>query len=167
MIPFVASRADGRSDKRVLFEKVAPADPETFFSYEELEAILAQGIDTEITRPKVYAAVQSANKELLAEKSRYLSVVRGQGYRMVRADEHLPLAIGKKASAQKCLSRGLEILRNTRLDDLSPTQRALHEGQVMVMAGIFQAVKTSEKRHTAQEEAIVNLTKRVSDLEQD
>lgn len=163
--PFQPSREDGRSDRRVLVELVESSEPGTRFSYEQLTEALSQGLDAEVDRARVYRAVRDANRTLLEERSRYLGVVRGQGYRMLSASEHLPTATKHKERAARQMQRGLEILSNTRLDELDPTQRALHEGQLLILSGLHQAVQASHKRHDKTESLLASLTKRVSDLE--
>ena len=163
--PFVASRADGRSDRRIIYELAAVAEPETVFVYAALTGALAEGLEEEPSRLRIYRAVAAANKTLLREHRRYLAVVSNLGYRVIRTDEHLPVALAKKDMAQTYLSKGIELLRHADLNELTEVQRVLHEGQLMVLAGVYQAVQSSERRHAKQEEAIEELRRRVGTLE--
>lgn len=155
--PFKASRDDGRSDRRVIYDLAETAEPDTVFTYTELLEALQDGTDREITRAHVYAAVSAANKGLLTEHKRYLGVVAGTGYRVIRADEQLGAALVKKDRATGYLKRGIELLRHARLDELTEAQRTLHEGQLMVMAGLYQATKESERRHDRADRLIQDL----------
>ena len=83
------------------------------------------------------------------------------GYRLLRADEHLRVALAKKDTAQTYISKGIALLENARLDELDQAQRTLHEGQLIVMAGLYRAVKDSEARHDRQEQAIREIKKRL------
>jgi hypothetical protein len=155
--PFQASRADGRSDRRVIYDLAETAEPDTVFTYTELLEALQEGTDREITRSHIYAAVGSANKNLLDDQKRYLGVVTGVGYRVIRADEQLSAALVKKDRANGYLKRGIDLLRNARLDELDAAQRTLHEGQLMIMAGLHQAIQESDRRHNRADQLIKGL----------
>ncbi len=165
MTHFKPSREDGRSDRRVVYELTCDAPPEELFDYETIEAALQEGIDEPIERRRVYRAVKDANRDMLREQRRYLAVVPGRGYRVLRADEHLPVALDKKATAESYLKKGMDLLRHARLDELSPDQRALHEGQLMIIGGVYHAVQASAKRHDRQDRVIEDLSRRVEQLE--
>lgn len=155
--PFQASRTDGRSDRRVIYDLAESAEPDTTFTYDELINALQEGTDREISRAHIYAAVGAANKGLLAYRKRYLGVISGQGYRVIRADEQLGVALVKKDRANGYLKRGIDLLRNARLDELDAAQRTLHEGQLMIMAGLHQAIQESDRRHKRADELIQGL----------
>jgi hypothetical protein len=157
MTHFLPSRPDGRSDRRIIFELVGDAEPETLFGFEQLAAALQDGLATPVRRERIYRAVSQGNKTLLRERRRYLAPVAGQGYRMIRADEHLPMAIGKKSRAEKQIHDGIEILRNVRLDELTEPQRTMHVGQLMILDGVYRMAKASEKRHARQEQVLEDL----------
>jgi hypothetical protein len=159
MTAFTPSRPDGRSDRRVVYELAADTQPDTKFTYVELGYALAEGLDQPVARDRIYRAVGEANKTLLREKKRYLSVVAREGYRVIGADEHLPVALTKKDKAQTYLKRGIDLLRNVRLGELDETQRSLHQAQLMVLGGLYQSVKESERRHERSEELIADLVR--------
>lgn len=163
--PFASSRSDGRSDRQVLFDLVESADPDTLVSYDRILSALSDGLSKPVAKDRAYRAVASVNKILLRERRRYLRVVPNQGYRVIRSDEHLPEALAKKSRAQSYISRGVELLRNARLDELTEAQRTLHEGQLMVLAGLHQAVQESTARHDKQERVLDELRRRVEKLE--
>lgn len=160
--PFTPSRTDGRSDRQVIYDYVSDAEPETVFKYDALIDELSAGLDgdTLIDRHRVYQAVTNTNKTLLVEKRRYLQVVRNMGYRMLRADEHLPAAIDRKQSAVMKLKQGMELLRGAKVEELDEAQRVLHQGQLMIMSGLYDAVRESHRRHDRQERVIEDLRAR-------
>lgn len=164
---FAPSRSDGRSDRRVVFELVADADPDTVFKYEDLIAALSEGLDDEVTRDRVYRAVAQGNKTLLRERKRYLQVVADVGYRVIPTSEQLPVALIKKDRAQQYLRKGIDLLRNARLDELDAAHRTLHEGQLLILAGLHQAVQESDQRHAKSEALISDLQQRVDKLEEE
>ena len=166
--PFTPSRDDGRSDRQVIYDLVHNnvadfAGP--IWTYNELRDALQDGVEKPIDRPRIYAAVRQANSTLLREHSRYLGVVENVGYRMLRADEHLPVSLQKKDRAQTHLRRGIELLKHARLDELTEAQRTLHEGQLMILSGIYHAVEDSHKRHDRTESLIEDLLKQQQETE--
>lgn len=164
--PFTPSREDGRSDRQVVFELVRDATPEALFTYEEIEDALQEGIPIPITRARAYRAVQGANRTLMREHRRAMRTVRGTGFRVLRADEHLPVALGRKERAEQQIKRGIELLRSTRIDELDPVQRTLHEGQLLIMSGIYSAVRETRRRVSRQDDAIHDIRQRLTQLEQ-
>lgn len=162
---FEPSRPDGRSDRQVVYDLVQDAEPDTTFTYDALQAALSEGLESPAERSRVYQAVAHANRTLLQERQRCLNVVRGTGYRVIHADEHLPVALVRKDRAQTQLKRGIELLRKCRVGELDENQRKLHEGQLLILGGLYQAVQESERRHARSESLIADLSKRVDQLE--
>lgn len=158
--PFESTRSDGRSDRQVICDLVGDNPPETLFDYDVLIAALAVGVDAEIDRRRIYRAITNANKTLLREKRLYLAVVANVGYRILRADEHLPVAIDRKNSAVLKLRQGMDLLRHARIEELPEAQRVLHEGQLMIMSGLYEAMRDSHRRHDKQEQVIDELRQR-------
>lgn len=165
MTPFQPSREDGRSDRMVVYELVANAEPGAHFDFPDLQEALQDGVDNDITMQRIGAAVRAANKTLQKRDRRYLGSVRGRGYRVLRSDEHLPVALERKATAEVQMKRGIDLLRNTRLDELSDTQRNLHVGQLMIMDGLFRAVQASERRHDRHDQMITRMLGAVEEIQ--
>jgi len=162
---FEITRDDGRSDAQVIFDFTENAKPGSLFSHDELAAELQKGLDAQVTKQRGYAAVASANRRLLRERNRYLRVVRGQGYRVIESSEHLGVALTKKDRAAHYIRKGKEILDHTDLADLTPAQRAMHEGQLFVLSGLLDHMRESNRRHSEQERVLDELKKRVAKLE--
>lgn len=151
---FAPARADGRSDRMVVFELVRDAEPDTLFHFDTIQGELQEGLTTIVTRQRVSQAVLQANKTLLREKSRCLASVRGMGYRVIRAEEHTEKALERKTKAENQIKAGLDILRNTRIDELDDAQRALHTGQLLILDGVYRMAKASEERHKQTEQVL-------------
>lgn len=164
--PFVASRQDGRSDQEVVFGLVQAAAPETLFSHEALAAALQQGTARTITKQIVCAAARSANRLLLKRQQRALTIVRGEGYRVACAGDHLPLARRREDKATRQIRAGLELLSNCRIDELDPTQRALHQGQLLVVAGLYEKMQSMSKQVSRHDQMIADLIARVDAIQQ-
>lgn len=165
--PFTPSRPDGRSDRQVVFDLVQDADPDTTFTHDELIDALSADLDVKVDRTRVYRAVRDGNTTLLRERKRYLQNVPGKGYRVIYTSEAVAVALDKKGRAESFLARGLAVLKNARLDELDPAQRVLHEGQLLIMAGLHEATQQSERRHARSEELIAELMTRVERVEKE
>jgi hypothetical protein len=165
MTPFTPSREDGRSDRQVVYELVQDAEPETMLTYEQVQEALQEGLDVTVTRVRAYQAIQSASRMLMREKRRALRTIPGIGARVMRADEHLPVALGRKERAEHQIKRGIELLRNTRIDELDPAQRAIHEGTTLLFAGFYQGMRETSRRVSRQEDAIRDIRQRLEQLE--
>lgn len=162
---FAPSRADGRSDRRVIFDLAQAATPDTVFTYDELITALSEGLDVEVGRDRVYRAVAQGNKTLLRQRERYLLVVPDVGYKVLRAAEHLPVALNKKSTAETYMRRGAELIDHVKVSELDPEMRKAVEGHRLMFAGIIGAIKHSQQRHEKAESLIDELKQRVDRLE--
>lgn len=143
------SRKDGRSDGQVVFDLALNMKPNDILTYEILLEELQKDVDTDVIefdRNRAYGAIRGANKKLLKKESRYLAVVRGKGYKLISAEEHLGVALSKKQTAQKYMQTGVEILENTIMDELSPAHKIVHEQQMLLMRGLYQKIKHHDER---------------------
>lgn len=165
MIPFQPSRADGRSDRTVVYDLVKDAAPDTLFGYDVLTEALQDGLDDAVSHQRTLAAVRQARRDMLHKQQRLLRVVRGRGVRVGRSDEMLPAALEEKATAADRFKRGVDILRNTRLDELDEPMRNIVGGQLLVMDGFYQAIRASDRRQARVEKTIGDLLRRVQRLE--
>jgi len=166
-VPFEVSREDGRSDKQVVFDFVSPYDRGTFFTYDELANALQEGlaVKSSVSRAKIAAAVNNANSMLLRERRRVLRSVRGRGYRLAEASEHVALAAQRRTRAESQISKGLDVVRYTDVSDLTPAQRALHEGQMLIMGGLWTAVRGLTQRQANTETVLQEVLRRVDRLD--
>lgn len=163
--PFAIAREDGRSDRQVIYDLVNAAPPNTVFTYTELAAALSEGLPAPVALGRVYRSVTAANRELLRQSRRYLNVVRGTGYRILRAEEHLPAAIGRESRARRQIRRGLEILNGVREEELTPAQRQQRDGQLLITQGVLLHLDHTDKRLDRIESLIESLKHRMDQNE--
>lgn len=156
--PFRTTREDGRSNTQVIVGLVAGSDPGRVFCYEELAAALNVGATKQFQTSDVQAAVRKAMPSLGRLHKRTMHSVPGVGYRLAKADEHMGLAVCRQTKAARQLKRGLEILRDTRLDEIKdPQARLAHEGHMLVTSAILQQTMAMERRIGRVEAAITAL----------
>lgn len=163
--PFKPSRPDGRSDRQVIYDLTRQSEPETLFSFDDLISALAADVDRPIGRPQVYEAVAEANRILRREERRMLAVVKNVGYRMLRADEHLPLAVIRQERAEAHIRTGIEILRQVRWDEMDQVRRAETQGMLLIMNGFYQHMQAQDRRLARLEAAMKSTERRVNSLE--
>lgn len=159
---FAASRNDGRSDQEVVCALVQDSPPETIWTHQQIMNALSAQTERVITKPVCYQAVAHANRLLLKRHQRYLSIVRNQGYRVVRAEDHLPLARRREDKAARQMRAGVEILRNCRMEELTETQRAIHQGQMLIMSSLYENMKSLAKRIQTHDDLIAELLSRTA-----
>jgi hypothetical protein len=115
---FKAKRPDGRSDWRVVFDRVAQLQPGEEISHKELLEELGT-----TDRTVLYRAVSRANRELWKTKLRSLDAVRGKGYRLLHANEHTIQAEGYKTKSRRQMGNALAVMEATDLEQLDSEGR--------------------------------------------
>lgn len=146
---FDIKRADGRSNQQVLIDSVAGAEPGTLFTYDQLSRIL--GFDD---KRRTQSVVVSAQRRLLKEFCRTMMNVRGEGYRIAEAKEHMMLAHDCKRRSDVQLRKGLHILRHVKWEEMDEETRKAHEGTLMVTEALYSMQAAQDKRLAKIEKAI-------------
>lgn len=157
---FQSSREDGRSDWRVVFDLVEKLQ----FGEEIEHATLLTELDTK-DRNRMYRAVGRANRELWATRSRSLAVVKGHGYKMLRAEENEILANSYRKQARRKMGSAVAVMDATDLAELNDRQR---EWAVKVQGGLRMLAAAMDEhaaKLTRHEELINSLQQRIGKLE--
>lgn len=157
---FQPSRADGRSDWRVVFDVLEKLAFGEEVSHDDLMAEL--GTDD---RGRLYRAVNRANRELWKTRDRSVGVVKGHGYRMLHPQEMEPLANGYRKQARRKMSSAVAVIDATDLNHLDDQQR---EWIVKVQAGLHllaRAMDSHAARLAKHDDLINKLQARVERLE--
>lgn len=165
---FPPSRSDGRSDARVILELVRDATPQAVYTYDELETALRAGLpaETRVERDRIYQAVAAANRTLLRHHHRNLGVVRGLGYRVMLPEDHAPAAMCRYRRGENQVQAGLAILKGVDWDGLTPEARRVHEGTLLVVAGVAQALRHATRDVRRIDSLVDTLTRGQVNLEQ-
>lgn len=144
---FAVTRSTGLSNTQVLCEFVGERAPGTLFSYQELQAVLSEGASREFTARDVQGVVTRAGRMLGKLHKRALQNVKGRGYRLAHATDHMGLAISKKTEAMRKMKRGMQLLMDVRLDEIKdPEARKAHEGQALILSGQLSVLGAHERR---------------------
>lgn len=166
MSRFAITRDDGRSNGDVLVALVRDAEPGRTYTYAELGEALGAGTEGVWDTRRVQAAVRGALPRLLREVQRTLYPIARTGYRLSHGSDHSRLALVRERKSQRQLVWALRTLKDTRLDELTPAQRSMHEAHLTLTAAIGQQVTHLTRRQKAQDAAIDALLSRVERLEE-
>jgi hypothetical protein len=152
---------------RLVYDKISGLQPDEIVTVEELEEVLGRPLEK--NRSPIYRAV----KEMQRHQSRTLAPVRGVGYRVARADEHLGLALASSDRARNALKRGVAIADSTDRSLLKgdAAQRLDAVAQLATRAVEFLGVMAKQvDEHAKQIEAVKSegkdTTNRVAALEE-
>ena len=126
---FQAKRPDGRSDWRVVYDRVAQLQPGDEISHKELLEELGT-----TDRTVLYRAVSRANRELWKTK-----------YRPLYASEHTIQAEGYKTKSRRQMGNALAVMEATDLEQLDSEDR---NWALKVTAGIRLLANVLDQ-HTA------------------
>lgn len=148
------SRENGKPDYVIIYELFHKLKPGTKLRHDEIINALQEGTVRTITMDNVYAAVSRAN-DVLLEKHQYCLVpIRGEGYRIIHANEHVKVALNKKKTAANYIKKGMKILKETRLNELSDKERAYHIEQSILLQQNYQTITFYEEDKAARDSII-------------
>lgn len=114
---FDTTRTDGKPQWRLVYDAVRTMPVDGVITYDELDEILAR--PSREDRSPITKAIQ----ELEANDQRTMTNVRGRGYRIARADEHLGLAKRSHRSARRALSKAASKVRSADRSGLDQNMR--------------------------------------------
>lgn len=134
---FQPSRPDGRSDWRVIFDRVADLDYGAEVTHQELLEEL--GVDDQA---RLYRAVGRANRELWKTREKSLAVIRGKGYRILQPSEHERLAEGYKEQARGRMSNAIAVMQATNLSGMTAQER---EWAIRVTSGLQMLARVMDE----------------------
>ena len=155
----MTKRSDGRSDRRVIADLIALTETDDIVPYDALIELLQEDvIGREITRRTVGAAVRAGNVLALEECQRYFEVVPRVGYRLVPAAEHSTLALTRRRRADNQMRKGLLILQHVRWNELQGEERRKHEGILIWMSGVTQAIESLNARQDHLEQLVARIS---------
>ena len=166
MLKLAISRQSGKSNQQVVVELVAEAPPGTVFSYDRIAAALSEGAGKTYTRAEVQSVVRTAaDSRLLREYRRTLANVRGVGYKVAAANEHVPIAGAYNRKSIRSLKRGTDRLNHARLEELTEAERLTHEQQREVNNRLYSELRRIDRVQERHRVAIASTTQRVEQLE--
>lgn len=151
---FRSARDDGRSYVQVVLDMVADAPPGTCFSYQTICDVLSDGSPKQFDREDARRTVLDANKKLLAIHRRSLRNVRGEGYRIAYAFEHMDMADSRKTRADVQMQYALDLLNHVDWGALDENQRKAHMAQLAITSAVINNQRALDARLTRIESTI-------------
>ena len=158
---FQPKRDDGRSYWRIVFDRFSSAAHGEIVTHSELTSLIGQ-----TDRSLLYASVSRAAKELRKRCQRDVASLRGEGYRILLANEHVTKAEVHKQRATQQLKIANEVVDATDLAALTSSERELWGKVKRGMVLMYQAITAHEAELERHESLIQSLQHRVDTLEQ-
>lgn len=138
---------------RLVYDHLKGLDHGTVIPTAEIEEILDRPLGQ--NRSPVYRAI----RELEENNSRTVSTVRGVGYRIAAADEHLGLGLSHSGRARRQLRRGLQRAESADRRDLAPSAAARLEAFEATTSRLVEFLGRMSKAVDQQGEKIQDLEK--------
>ena len=161
---FKIKRMDGRSNQQVIIDLCKDKPAGHVLTFDALKAALDTP-GSAFTRQRIGGCVRAANVRLLKEEKRELTSVRDVGYKIAAAHEHTMLAAVRERSADRQIRRGLQTLRNVRLEEMSEAQRQFHIGHLAITAGIYTNMRALASRQKETDDLVRSLVRKVDALQ--
>lgn len=136
-----------KSHRELLIEAVDAATPDTILTYESLASLL--NVDS---RAGVQGAVNGAKRSVEVNTSKALVAVKNIGYRIVRPDEHVALAVLHQKKSRRQVKRAKSKVDHIDLSALSQDQRTAVIAAGMVLAAQQDFERRADLRYAKKEE---------------
>jgi hypothetical protein len=121
-----------QAEWKVIYDHLRAQQPGYVVTFEKLDELLGRSFKN--GRGPIYRAQQ----ELEENYSRTLSSVRGQGYRVAQAEEHLTIGLNHSRRARKQLKRGVEVVEAADHSKLTPSMIDRAEAASYTMSKVME-----------------------------
>lgn len=138
---------------RMVYDHLRKLKPGDIVTAEQLEEILGRPLGQ--NRSPIYRAT----RELEENNSRTIATVRGVGYRVVAASEHLGLGLSHSSRARRQLRRGLQRAESADRQGLAPSAAARLEAFEATTSRLVEFLGHMSKTVDQQGERIEGLEK--------
>jgi alkylated DNA nucleotide flippase Atl1 len=125
---------DGTPQWQVVYRLFRQAPVGEVITFQQLAEAL--GLDPAADRNRIRAPARRAIQQMLRADDRAVETVRGQGYRIVTAEQQIPIAGAQIERAAQALDHGRDLTTHIRLAELSPESLSI----VQTMAAGFAQV---------------------------
>lgn len=153
-----------RSRREIVLDDVLRTlSPGEIATYEALAEALE--VDPAEDRHIIQSAVRDAAREFLTVDRHAVEAVRGVGYRVVVAGEHVRIGQGQQRRSLKALERSHRVATHVRYEDLSPADRLIVEGFARVVSAQLDFNRATTHRLERQERATAAVTSKAERTE--
>ena len=130
-----------KAEWRMIYDGLlATAESDTLIPYEDFDKVLGRRLSD--NRSPLYRA----RTELSRNRKKWMEAVPRQGYRVIRANEHLGVAAQHKKKARRQLGIMVKVGDCTDLSKLTSSELVDFDQQQRVNAALFMIVTHHEKR---------------------
>ncbi|WP_424462983.1 hypothetical protein [Pseudoclavibacter helvolus] len=147
-----------KSRRELALDVLRLHSPGDVVAYNELAEAL--GVDPDDERVVVQAAVRNAAIEFLDVDLHAVEAVQNQGYRIVRADEHVRLAHKLQKRSTRALKRGRKTVQKVDMNGMDPNLRRVVEATGQAFALQIDFNRRMDVRQTNIEKAVVSVAKK-------
>jgi hypothetical protein len=158
-------RPDFLSRRQVVVALFAERDFDSITTYEDLATAL--DLDPVRDRGLIRSTVYSARPELATEHKRTLAAVQGVGYRIIRPDEHLPMAANTQRKATRQIVLARQTVENVDLTALTADQRKQAMLAATVLTWQFEQMRLMDLRTRKLENLVASVTTKVDAIEEE
>lgn len=158
---FKPKRLDGRSTTDVVLDLIKDANPGDVFEYDTIIHALNVGSSRDYSVVDARNAVIRSKSRLSRDYQRAIRNIPGLGYKIAAASEHREIAIKHKTRSDRQLSKGVQILKGVKWDEMDQQSRMAHEGTLMIMSELHERQQWIERRVKKIEAIISNINKPV------
>jgi hypothetical protein len=162
---FTITREDGRSHQQVVVDLIRMHEPGAVLTFEDFATALRTGTDQTFDTERVRNIVRQSQARLLRELQRTLVSLRGVGYRLAHAHEHMGIARSYQRGADAKLRRGLQRLRHVRWDEMEANTREVHRATLMVVEAVYANQQALAQRQSKVEDLLGKLKQQVDGIE--
>lgn len=152
------------SRRQVVVALFAEREFDSVTTYEELAAAL--DVHPVEERGLIRSTVHAARVELATEHKRTLAAVQGVGYRIIRPEEHLPMAAVAQRKAGRQIAMARQTVETVDMAGLTAEQRK----QVMLAATVlswqFEQMRLMDLRTRRLETLVNSVTTKVETIEE-
>lgn len=164
---------------RTVYEMLCKTATDSVLTYEAMGDAL--GLDPEVDRHQIQMAMRRAAQEHEENDKRAVDAEPNQGYRVVRAPEHMQLARRQQRRSARALRSGHSKVVNVDLAGMDTDTRQAFEVVARAFAAqmdfnrridvrqrrLEDALSSMDQRHERSEEEIAELRRRLEALERD
>ncbi len=131
---FKHKRLDGRSTTDVVLDLIKDANPGDVFEYDTIIHALNAGSSRDYSVVDARNAVIRSKSRLSREHQRAVRNIPNLGYEIAAASEHREIAIKHKTRSDRQLSKGVQLLRGVKWDEVDQQSRMAHEMTLMILS---------------------------------
>lgn len=129
---------------RTIYDLLKPLKYDDILTYEKIGDAL--GLDSKRERHLIHANMQRAARELSEQHDRSISVVRGDGYRIVNPEEHVDLSRRDQRRSSRALVKAKRHVDHVNLSDMSSEGRSIVHATVRLFNFQMEAMRRLDVR---------------------